>query len=140
MGRWVFIGPQHEGIRMTEVTRRAFIGQTGAAAVAASAMAGEHSETDVVFDRLQKLVGRSLRLTRDGRTWVTCRVTKVEHVGPSPFRGARKPFSVLLTAPADTALQQDVYMIHDGLTEQFKHLVVPVDQTESGLILEMVFN
>jgi len=125
---------------MAELTRRAFIGQAGAAAVTASAMASEDLGQDQVFERLKKLEGRRLRLSNDGRTWTDCRLTRVEVIGDSPFAGARRPFAALLVAPRDADLNQDVYVIHDGLTEQFRHLVVPVDRTEEGLILELNFS
>jgi len=81
-----------------------------------------------------------LKISRDGRTWTSCRLSAIEVVGDSPFAGARRPFAALLVAPRDADLNQDVYVIHDRLTEQFRHLVVPVDRTEEGLILELNFN
>jgi hypothetical protein len=97
---------------MSDVTRRVFLGQAGAAAVTAAgtAAAGERrSGVESLAEQYRPHVGQTFHVSPDGETWTKCVLDKVQDLGPAPRPWFRKPGSLIFRAPDGVSLPRVVH-------------------------------
>ena len=123
---------------MAELTRRAFVGQMGAAAVAAPALAGPALNQDPFgIERFSPLVGETFRVSADGKTWRRCVLEEAVETGPAPRSDFRKPVSLMFRVVDGEPLSNGSYVVlHRELGKTTMHLT----QVERDQRSEVVFN
>ncbi len=114
---------------MAELTRRAFVGQVGVAAVAAPVMADIAQQNDPLgLDRFRPLVGESFRATSDGRTWRTCVLEEAVETGSAPRPGFRKPLSLMFRMTDGETSLAAKYVLHYRATGRIELHLNPVER------------
>ncbi|MFT4559201.1 MAG: hypothetical protein ACI93T_001804 [Porticoccaceae bacterium] len=122
---------------MNDLTRRVFLGQAGATAMAGAAMAGEsHSSHVNEADKFRPHVGQTFRISPDGKTWTNCVLDEVNDLGPAPRPHLPKPASLIFRTADGATLPQDTYIVSHNQLSVTRLLMAPVERDQR---LEVVF-
>ncbi len=123
---------------MDELTRRAFVGHVGAAAVVAPAAVSLAQDRDPYsVERFEPFVGDTFRVSSDGKTWRRCVLEEAVSTGPAPRSDLRKPVLLMFRAADGDPLPDGNYTL---LHRQLGRLTLHLNQVERDQLSQVVFN
>ena len=123
---------------MSELSRRAFVGQVGVAAVAVPAFASQAPDRDrFAVERFQPFVGETFRVSADGKTWRQSVLEEAVEVGPAPRSDFRKPVSLMFRAVDGEPLPSGNYVV---LHRELGRLTLHLNPVERDQRSEVIFN
>ncbi len=123
---------------MSELTRRAFVGEVGVAAVAVPAFASQAPGRDMyAVERFQPFIGEAFRVSADGRTWRQCVLEEAVGIGPAPRSDFRKPVSLMFRVVEGEPLPSGNYVV---LHRELGRLILHLNPVELDQRSEVIFN
>ncbi len=123
---------------MTKLTRRSFVGQMGAAAVAVPTVVSQAQDRDPFsVERFSPLVGETFRVSVDGKTWRRCVLEEAVETGPAPRSDFRRPVSLMFRSVGGDPLPSGNYVVMHRALGRLKLHLNPVGRDQRS---QVVFN